>query len=415
MKSNTYILVAMCVFSIGTTRAMNLIMPTDTLIRPEYIHGTKFQFDFFGETGISDAMGYNADNNTVNPLRIWSCDQNALTMLDGFPESSIQGQLRKALPVDDGVRGHFLVNGDLTMSFGGAFGAHYFFLPNTMLTVYLPVYAQQLKNVAWYNQTQNLTAADATVKELLTNEFFENVARLGNGLDLQGWKRSGFGDASVLVEWFKDHPQGYRPMLKNIRLNGRFGFSLPTGLKRGEDIIFAYPFGNDGALGLIAGGGLDALLGHQFKLGFDVQLMHAFSVINERRVKTSVNQTDLLLLEKTCIQTDFGLMQRFNLYVQGYHLAHTGLSLRAGYQFYKHGENTVTIVNNSFSSGIANVDPALEEWMMHLGEFELTYDFGVHLNPDSIKPSLSLFARIPFNGTRVALVRTAGAVFSLMF
>lgn len=414
MMSKKNILIITFFLAGGTAHAMNFLYPYDTLIRPDYVAGTKFQFDFFGETGVKDAQGYNSNSNSVNPLLIYSCDQNALAMLDGFAENSLQGQLRKALPVDNGVGGHFVVNGDLTVRFGGAFGFHYFFLPNTMLTLYLPVYAQRLKNVAWYNQTPDNTAADRTIRELLTDNFFDNVSRLGAGLNLLGWNREGFGDASLLVEWFKDHPQQYRPMLKNIRLNGRFGFTLPTGLKEGIDTIFAYPFGNNGATGVLAGGGLDALLGQQFKLGFDVQLIQPFATMVERRIKTSISQTNLLLLEKSCVQMEFGIIQRFNLYIQAYHVV-KGLSAKAGYQFYKRGDNTITIINNNFSSGIANSDPALQEIMIHQAEFEVTYDFGVHMKDDAIKPALSIFTRVPFNGTRAALAQTVGVVFSLMF
>ncbi len=397
----------------NTSFAMNLLMPHDTLIRPPFVAGTTFQFDMYGEAGINDAIGYNSNSDSTNVLQIWNCDQNGIAMLDGFPENSAMGMLRSSLGVDNGVRGHFCATGDLHQRFGGAFAAHYYFLPNTMISAYLPVYSFELENVRWQDKTLDVTNDDRATKELLTNDFFNNVCQLSDGLSLQGWDRSGVGDLALLLEWFKDYYQR-KPMLKNVRLNGRFGFSFPSGLKRDEDKIFALPFGNDGAVGLIAGGGLDAMLGQQFKLGFDVHLMHAFSNTRDRRIKTNRCQTDLLLLAKTCVQKDFGLTQRFNLYFEGFHVV-KGFSFKVGYQFLKHGDDEVAVINNEFSSSVANTAHSLEEYMMHHAEFSVSYDFGAHLSENAIQPYIEVFARVPFNGTRVALSRTVGAVLSLRF
>ena len=111
-----------------------------------------------------------------------------------------------------------------------------------------------LKNVQWVNKTLNVSAGDQSVRQNLTNDFFANVATLGDGLYLGDWSRTGIGDLVLMMDWVQDFYQ-YKPLLKNTRVNWRIGFNFPTGLREDEDKVFARPFGFDGALGLIFGFG----------------------------------------------------------------------------------------------------------------------------------------------------------------
>ena len=397
------------------TQAMNLLIPYDTLIRPDYDARHRFQIAVFAEGGFKRAKGFDCEGDRVDVLRIWQPEQNALAMLEGFAPTSAIGQLLTRLDAnDDGVRGHFTVNGQLDLDFSFALATRFFFADTWSLNVYLPVYKMQLKDVVWKDQTKNVTEADRRVKTLLTDDFFANVNKLGDGLELQDWKRSGAGDLTVLLEWFRDFYQ-HKPFLKNVRVNWRAGLSIPTGLRTDEDKIFAIPFGNDGAFAIPFGVGLDLTLGKYVKAGLDVQLTHIFGNTRARRIKTDVDQTELLLLKKTEVHRDFGLTQRFNLYVQFYKLV-KGLSFKVGYQFKKHGDDEFALKTNAFSPEVANAAVRLEEWTMHHIITNTSYDFGVHLDEDSrIRPQISIFTRIPFNGKHVALIPTVGATFSLDF
>lgn len=393
--------------------AMNVPKPHEIFLRPEFDLRKRFYTTIWAETGL-DAKGFNGEGNRVNVLRIWNENQNALAMLDGFDPSSNIGQLRASLLNDDGIRGHFKVNGTLDVDFGFNFAAHYRFLQSLFLGVYLPVYRMKLKDVVWQEQTKDIETADRLVKENLTNNFFENVKELGDGLDLLGWKRTGVGDLTILLFWLKDYWQA-KPFLKNVRLDGRIGLSLPTGLRRDEDKIFAIPFGNDGATGLIFGGGLQVTLGRYIKAGIDVELTHRFGNTRNRRIKTDKDQTELLLLQKTHAFKDFGLIQQFTLYAQA-HKFFEGLSLKAGYQFLKQGDDTLSLSNNSFSSDIANTAESLKERTMHQMLFQASYDFNDHLDDDaSVIPHFALFAQVPFTGKRVAISTLIGGMISLDF
>ncbi len=393
---------------------MNLLRPYDSLIRPMYNNDHRWQVSLWAETGISD-KAFNCDNCRVNALRIWNCDQDSLAMLDGFSDESVIGQKRIEIDAnDDGIRGNFLVEGNLKNRFSGMIGARAFFKDTWSVSAYLPIYAMELDNVCWVDQTKNVSDEDARVKDLLTDNFFTNVESLGNGLDLTGWKRSGVGDLTVLLEWFRDFPQA-KPMLKNVRVNWRAGLGIPTGLRQDPDRVFAIPFGYDGAFSLPFGLGLDLHFAFYLRAGFDVQLTHVFGNTRLRRIKTSDDQTDLLLLEKMEVYKDFGLTQQFNLYAQLYKVF-KGFSCLIGYQFIKHGKDEIALCAGSdFSAATANNAEHLKEWTMHQIVVRADYDIGSHFDEPPIYPRLSLFAQLPFNGKRVAVTSNIGLTLAFDF
>ena len=277
----------------------------------------------------------------------------------------------------------------------------------------IPFYAVRLTDVTSSDLTKNITPADAQVKNLLIDNLSTITQTLGNGLKLQGWKRTGFGDANLLVESLFEFPQA-RPLLKNVEVDARVGFSLPTDRKTDPDKLFAFSYGYDGAVGLMFGGGLNVTLGCWFKTGFDVQLTHLFGNTRERRIKTAINQTELLLLAKTDAYKDYGLIQRFSLFAQAYHIF-GGLSVLAGYQFLKHGQSTLQLQSCDFSNTIANTAVSLEESILHSFEGNIHYDFNENWCDWSVAPQLTLFTRVPFNGKRAVGFTTIGAIFAVDF
>lgn len=394
---------------------MNILRPYDVMIRPPLKKGSMIQMAFMAEHGFND-HGYNGCGDRVNVLQIWNGDQDAIKMLEGFDATSDKGLLAIRLRADgandDGIRGHFKVTGDLhTDSF--AVTSHYNFLDAWFLTAYLPIYNMTLKNVQWVNQTQNVSAGDQSVKDNLTNHFFTNVATLGDGLYLGNWSRTGIGDLVLMMDWAQDFYQ-YKPLLKNTRVNWRLGFNLPTGLREDEDKIFARPFGFDGAFGLIFGFGLELTYGCYVKLGGDVELTQLFGNTRCRRIKTNAEQTDLLLLAKTQVYRNYGLQQRFNLWGQLFNIG--GFGLKVGYQYLKRGEDSFALRSPLYSANIANTARSLESWTVHNAIVDATYDFSVHLKSEApVKPYISLWSRVPFNGDRSAAGPTIGGLAAIDF
>ena len=393
----------------------NFLRPYDSIVRPRYHVGCGLQVAVYGETGLSSAQGHFYRGGTSNILQIDAQTQDALAMLDGFPVDSAIGQKRIQVDAtDDGIRGHFNLCGDLDFRFGGALSARYSFTPHFMISAYLPFYSARLHNVAWRDITQSITAQDIRVRTYLTQDIFSIVRQLGC-LDLCGWNRTGLGDMALLAEWFGDYQQPNRQMLDNVRLNGRGGLILPTGRKSDPDRLFAFAFGHDGATGILFGGGIDVLMARILQVGVDVELLHLFGNTRERRIKVAFEQTEQLLLAKTSVYRDWGLTQRFNVYAQFYRF-YRGLSLLAGYQFYKHGRDRIAFKTCAFSQEIANTSPSLHEVIIH--QVQLTASFDPWYDPcfnHKVRPYVELYARLPFRAKNAVTAPMAGIVFALDF
>lgn len=386
--------------------------PYDTIIRPTFNNQRRWQLYFYTEGGFHNAKGYSEDGQT-NPLRIWNKQQNALAMLEGFPADSAIGQLRSALlDADDGIRGRFDVCGELQLNFNTSFASRLFFANDWSLSAYLPVYQMTLKDVNFVDQTPNIDNLDKLVHGLLTDNLAQNVQQLGC-LDLSGWQRHGAGDLTLMIEWCRDFYQN-KPFLKCVRVDWRLGLGLPTGLREDVNLLFALPFGYNGAVSMPFGLGLDLTLGRNFKCGVDVQLTQIFGHTRLHRIKTDVEQTELLLLQTAPAFIDYGLVQRFNLYVELYRFL-KGLSFKVGYQYLKQGDSEISLKTQRFSDNVANTSPRLEDFTMHHIITKFTYDGGYHRPDGRVRPELGIFTRQPFNGKNVVLVPTVGFVLSLDF
>ncbi len=394
--------------------AMNLLQPYNPLLRPYYNVCDEGTVTLYAETSIAN-KNYNSEGCSVNPLQIWQSNQNALAMLEGFPEDSALGKLRNLIDAtDDGVRGHLNVCGDLSMPIDLGLAARWSFYQDWAIAAYLPFFDMHLKNVRWTDLTQEVTAADLRTKEYLTNNLFCIADQMGGGLDLRGWHRRGVGDLTLMIEWFKDFRQ-YKPFLKNVRVNWRTGVIIPTGLKEDVNKLFAIPFGTNGAWALPFEVGLDLTLGSCVKAGLDVLLIHTFGNTLCRRIKTDIAQTDLLLLQQAKSYIDYGLWQQYSLYLQLWKF-YKGASCMAGYQYIKRGDNEISLYANDFSSVAANSAQSLKDFTMHQVFVRFDYDFAEHLTDQApVRPQLSLFTRLPFNGKRSAMLATFGIGLTLNF
>lgn len=397
------------IMHITVADAMNMTKPYDIFVRPHHYPSKCSQLYVLAEKGF-DAKGYGCSGGRINSARIWNYDQNSLKMLEGFGPDSEMYKLREDIGGNDnGTRGHFCVNSVLD-SAGAGFAARFFFPHDFSLGIYLPVYHANLKRIRWCELPEE---EDDPIKELLTDNFCANVYKLGC-LDLGCWKKTGLGDLTFLGDWIRNFPQP-RPMLKNVRLNGRFGVSCPTGLKQDEDKVLAYPFGNDGSWAMIFAGGLDVMFGSYFNAGLDVELTHLFGYTKMRRIKTNRCQTELLLLQKCMAYKDYALRQQFTLYTQLSNF-YRGLSIKAGYQFFKHGEDSLSLLSNDFSTDIANTAKSLDEQTMHNFLVKISYDFVECAQRNAaVIPTISFYAKVPFNGKRAIQSTFVGLLFSVDF
>ncbi len=395
---------------------INFFRPWDINLRPPEWCGAPLQITGYYEGGLRSS-GYNSTDKHVNVMQIWSGTQDALAMLKGFPDSSPESNFFQNVlmnPQDDGVRGHLLFCGNLDLLANAVLCARYHVPHNITVGFFLPVLSMRLKNVGFVDLTQDITAEDILVKENLTDNFSQTLKQFDPCLNLNGWKKTGLGDAVIMGEWLQYFPQA-KEYLKNVGLNVRAGLTIPTGVKTDINDIFFVPFGFDGAWGIFFGGGIILNWFNYIRGGIDFEFLTLFGDNRTRRIKTHADQTEFLFLAETRVHTEYGFTQRYNLFLQAYQI-YRGLSASVIYQFWKHNDDRLGLFTNDFSQQIANTAVSLEEWTIHQFIFKAEYDFQCDMNEDSwFKPQLQFFYKVPFNGKRSVGVHTIGAGITLNF
>lgn len=393
---------------------INLFRAYDINLRPPIWRCEPIQITPWTEIGYK-ARGYNPEGNEVNSLQLWTPKQDAIAMLRGFgPDSPMTQFFVEVLdsPEDNGIRGNLVFDGQFKAK-EFALSMRYHAPYHITLGLHLPFFEMSLKNVTFTDCTRDINAEDMLVKQELTSQLKQRVAMFDPSLNLDGWKRIGPGDLFLLAEWQRQFYQG-RPILKNVGLCARGGFAFPTGLRTDEDEILSVPFGFDGSLGLIFGGGIDITWFDIFKGGIDVEFIELFGNTRNRRIKVFPDQTEFLLLAKAPTFKDFGFTQRFNLYLES--RFRCGIYARLTYQFWKHSPDTLSLCVNEFSDAIANTAQSLEQWTNHHLIAMLTYDGQFDIPEKNwFKPQFSVFYKFPFNGERALMLNTFGFIFSLNF
>lgn len=389
--------------------ATNLFWPFDINLRPPRWECEPVQLTGWVEAGVK-SIGFDPHGHEVNIMQIWNPTQDGIAMLKGFPADSAITKFLNSLgnPDDNGIDGHFRVTGDIKPIVVG-FAGRYHFPYDVTLGIYVPVYSMKFNHVKFQDLTQNVL-----IKDEFSSKFFEVVKGLDPSLNLQGWHKTGLGDIFIGADWLRTFPQG-KPILRDVTLNVRAAFNLPTGVKKNEDDILFIPFGFDGSVGLVFGGGIVLNWLDLFRGGLDIEFIELFGNTRMRRIKVQEDQTDFLFLAKTEAHKDFGFTQRFNLFFEAYRFFH-GLSLRMTYQFWQKGDDKLALCSNEFSNTIANTAESLQEWTMHQLIVALNYDFQTDLSCDApLKPQLSLFYKFPFNGSRALMFYTVGGTVSFSF
>jgi len=393
---------------------VNLLYPQDTVLKPRKWSDQRLHISHSVLFGVSDAQGWNGNGDKVSATQVWTADQNALAMVTGFDQGTEQANIAQecnAVDGDDGVRGHFDVTGDFNIPFSYQFGARYYIKNAFWVGAFIPVYKMQFKNVAWTDHTLNITADDVLTKARITTDFFANVSRLGDGLNLQEWEKTGFGDVVLMAGWH-EHFRQYKEWIKDVATNVRVGISLPTGVQKDEDKVMFMPFGNDGSVAILAGMGLTINYVNRFNAGVDLEFLHVFNNTRKRRIKVDADQTEFLLLTKTDVQKDPGFSHRFMLFCDAKLVK--GLSARVAYHHRKRSADTLYVLSYDYSSTIANTAESLKEWTTHNALFQLTWDMADE-EKNKNKPQFTAFYMHPFNGRRSVQSAQAGCGFSLSF
>ncbi len=398
----------------------NFYRPYDINLRMSDWPDTRFKLGANFEYGRTH-RGRNFSEDRCNVLSIYNETESSLAMLMGAKQGSDAYQLaNKLIPAyspttDDGVRGHFKLDGryegaDLT--FYGKYKINDVFSGFLDAYFYVPVRYMEISEVKWTDQTKNVLNSDMDVHQYLTDNLENIVTSLG-GPDLQNWKKTGLSDIVLMLWWYKDFKQ-MKEHLKNVRVNARFGLSIPSGSVKDEDKTFSLPLGNDGSWGIPMAVALDLDFVYKMRAGLEFELLFLFDETRERRLKIDENQTDYLLLNKGIASRSGGIAWKFNLYVQAQRFL-GGLSAMIAYQFDKHDDDKLVSQSNDFSYGVINSAQSLKEWTMQNFIFQLNYDFFSEFKRSWFKPQISFFYKMPITGKRVINPHTIGAQFALNF
>ncbi len=389
------------------------------LWRPSWPADSRFDINVSTEFGLN-TIGRRACEQTcdpainqtkVNVFKVWQEEQNALTMLKGFPPNTEISQLAQQLDInnDDGVRGHFDVCGDFDVKQHTVLAARFKLHHHVTFGLYFP-FTTVSARTQFTDRTNRKNDLDILTQELLTGNFAENVKRLGC-LDLCPWQRTGAGDLAALICWDRWFPQ-HRPFLKSVGTNIRVGMNIPTGTKANINDILAIPFGNE-TFGFIIGAGLKLQLTSLMRFGVDVEFIDLINNDVDARIKTHIGQTDLLCLGTTRALKDFGFTHRFNVFWEFFK---SGFSASWTYQFWKHDDDRITPFCNNFSAEIANTARTLEEWTIHQFIYKFSYDFSTHdWGCRFGNPYVAFFYKQPLNGKNAFLVNTVGLISSWAF
>ena len=355
-------------------------------------------------------QGRNSHGHKVNPLQYLQTTQDALAMLKGFPVGSIEDQIAQQINVydDDGVRGHFVLDGKYSFE-SVVCGYSYHLFDEWSLRARIPFVSAGIHDITWTDETLNETYDDMLTHQLVTDQLASNVKTWGD-LRITDWRATGPGDLTTYIQWERVFLQE-KAWLKEVAVNGRLGMCFPTGKRKDEDVAFSYAFGNDGAWAVPFGAGIDLKFKKLLRVGIDVAFEHMFSHTKNRRIMTDPAQTDFLFLQKAHARKEYGITQMFNLFLEP-QLFNT-VTVRFAYQHTKHGNDRLYLLGNDFSAITANKAVGLKEWTTHNAFIQVRYDNrGVR---GLISPIVSVFAQLPFNGKRSLNAPTVGFNLAIHF
>jgi hypothetical protein len=393
---------------------VNMFRPWDINLRPWIRYNKKCQAAVYDETGL-EVTTFGPGHPHENALQVWNETQDALAMLQGFPAGSPETLFFENVllsPVDNGIRGHLRFLGDLHLNASAGFSFYYNAPHHVQISAHLPLYAMSLNKIIFQDLTQDNSPSDILVKQNLTNNLAQTVHQFDPTLNLNNWSRVGPGDFAIMAEWRRSFRQR-KPHLKNVDLLGRGILTFPSGLKRNVNEIFSVPFGYEG-VGLLFGGGITLNWWDTIRGGIDFEFLYIFTNKQTVRIKVNENQTDFLFLAKTKAYREFGITERYQLFLETAPLCY-GISGGVAYQFWKHARDKLVLLNQDFSNQLANTAQNLQEWTMHQLIFKLWYNSAPDGCGKNFDPQVLLFYKLPLTGKRSVMFHTIGALVAFSF
>jgi len=403
----------------------NFFAPYDPNLRLAVAPKAPFKVGLNTEFG-STHVGRNLDHNKRNILQLYDCTQSTIAMVM-MPGCEIRDKLPISLPAltswagaptDDGFRGRIVMNGEFSQVDATVY-VNYLIrqrvVPGDLsISGYLPVRSVTVDDIKFCDLTRKNTEADLDISAFLAGfTNFKNSLKTVANLDLNSVKTTGLGDLLFMLDWQNDYRQD-KEFLKNVTMFAKIGLSFPTGVKKNEDRAFSVALGNDGAVGMPIGIGMELDFVHKITAGIDVDFLILFDESRIRRLKTDPRQTEFLLLNKGRSTKDHGLTWKFNLFLQALHVAR-GFSAKVAYEYVKHDDDRLTAKSDAFNHAVINSAKTLEEWNMHHFIFNVSYDFFKESGKPGLQPQISFFYKLPVTGKGIIQPHTFGGQLAFNF
>jgi len=407
-----------CVFA-----PSNTFPPYDPNVRLPMCPRTCFHLGATAEYGQSNsARDHEGDQHNI--LHIYDKIQDAATMLKN-PSTNMQatvtnvynnytsafgGQLLTAPVKLEGKYREF----DLTLF--SKYTLTNIIDGNLELSAHLPVRWRKIENIKYTDllESVDLPENQYAFEQNYTQNFdiFKTQMKALGNLNFNEFDKTGIGDLVIMLEWQRSFKQN-KEALKNVDLYIKLGLSCPTGKQRDLNEVFSLPMGNDGAWGIPLGFGIGLDFSRSLRVGGDAEFFILLNETKERRLKTSQDQTEFLLLNKSRATLDSGLTWKFNIFLQGYRF-YKGLSLKFAYEYIKHDNDSLYEKTDTFDRKIINTANSLKEWNTHNLIFMLNLDFFMWRRVLS-KPQISLFYKFPVTGKNIINMNTFGGQLGFNF
>lgn len=388
---------------------VNLVIPYDPFIVPaELFSSQRLQFTIYGEGGVRNGYALNSHGDRVNPLALWNETENVVTMLEGSHNPKVIELRNRIGDQKTHNSGKIKLLGDFREKFAATISVKTSITNFFYLALYLPFYGYELDNIYYEDYTGVTSISDQIIRTEITNNLVNSMQELGN-LDITPWSRFGTGDTTIAMEWYKIFLQD-RLLLKSVSVQLHAGITFPTCKRANINKLLAFSFGSNGAFSLPFGAAIDLQYGPYLHCGLDVLLIHTFAATQKTRIKTRLEQTELLLLDVANAYIDFGLTQRFILYASLQDLI-PRCSIMVAYDFEKQGEDIIYLRGNEFQTTIAQTALCFDDRTMHQFIGTISY----YQKFQFVACEFSFVTRLPFNGKRVLLVPTVGCALSFAF
>lgn len=401
----------------------NFFQADDPVTQYRQICNGKFTAGFRVENG-TRASSLNILGNRKGLLSVYDDTESTIKMMQepqGIAKSAkaddvFKGPRALGPFTDDGVRGHVSMNAKLTQT-DMTMWAHYV-LPIKSdygwwgVGLYIPTTSKKVSGFSFKDHTKVVYASDRKVNGFI-NDLPQNLKRYGN-LSLEEETVTGFGDAVLLVDYVKDIRGIHHKIVDSAALYASIGLQIPSGSQKDEDKLLSMATGFDGAWGVPfkVGGWVD--FKKYFQMGMDAHLLALFDKAKLRRLKTSVGQTDLFLLNKGHARKNHGFHWQAHVWAFASEF-YKGFFAKASYQFIKHHADSLFSKDEKFKDDIINTANNLKGWYAHNLVLQVGYNLTDTFDVTPIAPIISLFYKLPLAGKGLIDTDTFGGQIRVNF